>query len=104
MQLPQYPVQSHAECFYILKKALGYHVSDVHSIDIDGATYRNNKFIMGIDTERLLGVSFSGTNTKNALMTVKLKTTDDHKADRINIVLYAQQVLEIGSTGIDIFD
>ena len=103
-QLPQYPVQSHSECFYLLKKALGYHVSDVHSIDINGASYRNNKFIIGIDTERLLGVSFSGTNTKNALMTVKLKTSDANKADRINIVLFAQQVIEIGSSGIDIFD
>ncbi len=63
-QIPQYPVQSHAECFYLLKKALGYHVSDIHSIDINGAEYRNNKFVIGIDTERLLGVPFSGTNTK----------------------------------------
>ncbi len=63
MQIPQYPVQSHAECFYLLKKALGYHVSDIHSIDIDGVSYRNNRFIVGVDCERLLGVSFSGTNT-----------------------------------------
>ncbi len=104
MLMPQYPVQSHAECFYLLKKALGYHVSDIHSTDIDGNSYRNNKFIIGVDTERLLGVSFSGTNTKNALMTVKLKSSDGNKAHRINIVLVSQQVLEIGATGIDIFD
>ena len=104
MQIPQYPVQSHAECFYMLKKAMGYHVSDIHSIDINGVEYRNNKFIIGIDTERLLGVSFSGTNTKNALMTIKLKTGELNKADRINIVLAGQQVVEINSTGIEIFD
>ncbi len=103
MLLPQYPVQSHAECFYLLKKALGYHVSDIHSIDIDGVSYRNNRFIVGIDTERLLGVSFSGTNTKHALMTVKVKTSDANKADRINIVLMAQQVVDIGNVGIDVF-
>ena len=50
------------------------------------------------------GVSFSGTNTKNALMTVKLKTSEANKADRSNIVLMAQQVVEIGSVGIDVFD
>ncbi len=103
-QIPQYPVQSHAECFYLLKKAMGYHVSDIHSIDIHGAEYRNNKFIIGIDTERLLGVSVSGTNTKNALMIIKLKTGEVNKADRINIILCAQQVVEIGSVGIEIFD
>jgi len=88
----------------MFKKALGYHVSDVHSVDIDGVSYRNNKFVIGTDTERLLGVSFSGTNTKNALMTVKLKTSHANKADRINIVLLAQMVIEIGIVGIDVFD
>ncbi len=87
-----------------MKKALGYHVSDIHSIDIDGVSYRNNRFIVGVDAERLLGVSFSGTNTKNALVTVKVKTSDANKADRINIVLMAQQVIEIGNVGIDVFD
>ncbi len=71
---------------------------------MNGNEYRNNKFIIGVDTERLLGVSFSGTNTKNALMTVKLKTTELNKASRINIVLMAQQVIEIKNTGIEIFD
>ena len=45
MLMPQYPVQSHAECFYLLKKALGYHVSDVHSVDIDGVSYRKKNLL-----------------------------------------------------------
>ena len=66
--------------------------------------HSNNQLIVGIDTERLLGVSFSGTNTKNALMTVKLNTTDANNADRSNIVLMAQHVVELGPVGIDVFD
>jgi hypothetical protein len=39
-----------------------------------GNAYRNNKFIVGIDTDKLLGLSFTGMNTRNNLMTVHLKT------------------------------
>ncbi len=52
----------------------------------------------------MIGVRFKGKKTKNDLMTVKFKTSDANKADRINIVLMAQMVVEIGNTGTDVFD
>ena len=67
---PEYPLRSHAEAFYSLRKALGIQANNLHSIDIDGNEYRNNKFIVGFDTEKLLGLSFTGMNTRNNLMTV----------------------------------
>ena len=73
---PEYPIKSHCEAFYSLRKALGVQANNLHSIDIDGNEYRNNKFIVGIDTEKLLGLSFTGMNTRNNLMTVHLKTSD----------------------------
>ena len=67
---------------------------------MDGNEYRNNKLTVGIDTEKLLGLSFTGVNTRNNLMTVHLKSqTGDYKADRMHIILLAEQILELGDTG-----
>ena len=72
---PEYPIRSTSECFYSLRKALGIQANNLHSIDITGLEYRSNKFIVGIDTEKLLGLSFTGMNTRNNLTTVHLKKT-----------------------------
>ena len=102
---PEYPIKSHSEAFYSLRKALGIHANNLHSIDIDGNSYRNNKFIVGFDTEKLLGLSFTGMNTRNSLMTARLKTgTGDYQADRMHIVLLSEQILEIGNYGVMVFD
>ena len=103
---PEYPIKSHAEAFYSLRKALGVQANNLHSIDIDGNEYRNNKFIVGIDTEKLLGLSFTGMNTRNNLMTVHLKTlgTDVYTANRMHIALLSEQILEIGDVGVQVFD
>ena len=102
--IPQYPIRSHAECYYSLRKALGLASNNYVSLDIDGNEYRNNKFIVGIDCEKILGLSFTGTNTKNSLMTVRMKTLDANKADRFHILLTAEMVLEIGDSGITTYD
>ena len=102
---PEYPLKTHAEAFYSLRKALGIQANNLHSIDMNGNEYRNNKFIVGIDTEKLLGLSFTGMNTRNNLMTVHLKTgIDDRKADRMHIILLADQILELGDTGSMVYD
>ncbi len=102
---PEYPIKTHCEAFYSLRKALGIQANNLHSIDIDGNEYRNNKFVVGIDTEKLLGLSFTGMNTRNNLMTVHLKTqTDAYKADRMHIILLAEQILELGDTGSMVYD
>ena len=72
---------------------------------MDGNEYRNNKFIVVIDTEKLLGLSFTGMNTRNNLMTVHLKTgTGVNQADRMHIILLAEQILELGDTGSMVYD
>jgi hypothetical protein len=74
-------------------------------VDIKGNEYRNNKFVVGFDTEKMLGLAFTGVNTKSSLMTVKFKTVGgDNQASRMHIVLVAQQVLDVGDSGITIFD
>ncbi len=102
---PEYPTKTYADAFYSLRKALGIQANNLHSIDMEGFEYRNNKFIVGIDTDKLLGLSFTGMNTRNNLMTVHLKTQDvDYKADRMNIILLAEQVLELGDWGSMVYD
>ncbi len=68
---PEYPIRSHAECFYNLRQSLGAHANSLHSVDIKGPDYRNHKFVVGFDTEKKLGLAFTGANTKNNLMTIK---------------------------------
>ena len=62
---PEYSISSHAECFYNLRKSLGVQSNNnLHSLDIKGFEYRNNKFVVGFDTEKMLGLAFTGINTK----------------------------------------
>ena len=102
--MPQYPIRSHAECYYSLEQSLGIAANSLHGIDIDGNEYRNDKFIVGIDCEKLLGLSFTGMNTKHSLMTVKFKTAQANQANRMHILLFTENMLEINDTGVSIYD
>jgi hypothetical protein len=71
---PEYPCRSMAETFYQLKKALGIHGSAFHSVAITDEQYRNDHFIIGVDTEKILEAGFTGLNTKAGdLMVVRGK-------------------------------
>lgn len=104
--MPEYPLKSTAECFYTLRKSLGLQSNNLHSIDIDGVSYRNNKFIIGFDTEKLLGLSFTGMNTRNNLMTIHLRTNSDPDwmANRMHICLLSEQIIEVGDVGVSVYD
>jgi hypothetical protein len=53
----------------------------------------------------MLGLAFTGVNTKNSLMTVKFKTVGgDYQASRMHIVLVSPQVIDVGDSGITIYD
>lgn len=105
---PDYPIRSHSEAYYNLRKTLGVQSSSVHSFDIKPQEYHDNRLIMAIDTEKSLGASFTGINTRSGdLMTVKFKyktATDARKADRIHIVLHTDNIMKITGTGVEIFD
>jgi hypothetical protein len=101
---PEYPMKSHAECYYSLRKALGVQANNLHNVDITGLEYRNNEFIVGFDTEKLLGLSFTGYNTRNSLMTMRLKTPLAGQPDCMHIVLLSEQIMEVGDVGIMVYD
>ena len=72
-KFPEYPIRSAAEAFYQLRKALGVH--DVNAqMDISATAFRSTKYVVAIDTEKVLGSSFSGYNSKSGdLLTLKQK-------------------------------
>ena len=63
-------------------------------------------FVTVVDPWVALAASSRGKmNTRNHLMTVHLKTqTENYKADRMHIILLAEQTLELGDTGSMVYD
>ena len=89
---PQYPIGSHAECFYSLCEALRTQSNTLHSVDIQGNEHRSNKFIVGLECEKLLGQAFTGKNTESSLMTVRMKTNDENIANHFHILSTSEQL------------
>jgi hypothetical protein len=111
---PEYPIRSHNEAYYQLKKTLGVHASSLHNFDISPVAYRSNKLVIGTDCEKVLDAGFTGINTRAGdLLTVKLKYADKgalangiyaNLADRIHIVLHSDQIMEIRDSGVAVYD
>lgn len=105
---PEYPIVSHSESYSQLKKTLGVQSSDVHSFDINTREYRDNKFVLAIDTEKMLEAGYTGLNTRSGdLMSVKyeaLVSTAARLAQRMHIVLHSDQIMEIRDSGVQVFD
>jgi hypothetical protein len=119
---PEYPIRSHSEAYYQLKKTLGIQASDVHSFDINPRQYRDNRMVMAIDCEKVLDAGWTGLNTRAGdLMSVKFEfnnrgnigtpvlPADAAKvgarlADRMHIVLHSDQIMEIRDSGVQVFD
>jgi hypothetical protein len=105
---PVYPVRSLAESFSQLKKTLGIHQTNFHSIDISMKKYMHNHFVVAVDTEKQLSAGFTGLNTKNGdLITIKTKSMSSNDGDhpnRIYVTLHSDNVLNIRDSGIDVLD
>ena len=105
---PEYPIWSTQESFYQLRKTLGVHSTSFHSVDISAIEYKSTKYIVGIDTEKVLAAGFTGLNTKSGdLMTVKFNRmpTDSLTApDKMYIILHADVVMNIRDSGVEIFE
>ena len=71
---PEYPMASMPEQYYQLRKMLNKHIGE-GMIDINYENYRDDRFIVAIDTEKIAnGGAFSGISTKAGdLLTVRMK-------------------------------
>ncbi|MFM7989840.1 MAG: hypothetical protein ACKPKO_62050, partial [Candidatus Fonsibacter sp.] len=82
---PEYPIRSHAEAFYQLKKTLGFQASTYNASNITGSHYRESKIVIGIDTEKVLEAGFTGLNTRAGdLLTVKFKYNRPWNGGNVN--------------------
>ena len=103
---PEYPIRSHAEAFYQLRKALGNQSSKVHGFDIDSIDYRSWKFVCGIDMEKVLDAGFTGMNTRAGdILNISFthKGIDPPKyAIGVHVILHADCVMEIRDSGVEV--
>ena len=103
----EYPIQSHSEAYSQLRQTLGIRSNDLHNFDIKDQ-YHINRFVLGVDTEKIIDAGFSGLNTKGgSLMSVRFKynSVDNTRwADRIYITLHADLILDIYATGARLLD
>ena len=106
---PEYPMRSTSEIFANLRKCMGIQNSTFHSIDISPLEYRQHKFIVGIDTEKVLAASFTGENLKSgSLITLKIKTgsgvaTADLAAN-VYVILHSDNIMNIRDSGVEVLD
>ena len=104
---PTYPIRTCQEAFYQLRKCMGIESSNFHSMDITPLEYRNHKFVLAFDTEKMLGTAFSGINIKTgSLMTLKMKSTAPaaDMPDTCYLVLHFDSILSIRDSGIEVFE
>ena len=106
---PEYPIRSHSEAFYQLRKTLGMQSSNVHSFDIDYYEYTKWKFILGIDMERVLEAGFTGMNTRagdilNILFKHNQTNAPQNYATSMHVVLQSDNIMEIRDGGVQVYD
>jgi hypothetical protein len=105
---PIFPIRSATEAFTQLKKALGVHGSAFHSLSIDKiqkCCY--DHFIVGIDTEKVLGASFSGMNCRQDLITISGRPANGNwttPPNKIWVTLQADYVVEFRESGSLVID
>ena len=81
------------------------HSSAVHTIDVDKNSYIAHKFVIGVDTGKVLGAPFTGLNSKAGdLLTLKLTSTGLAQTDRIFYTLHYDAILSVRDSGIDILE
>jgi hypothetical protein len=106
---PEMPVRSGAESFYNTRKALGIHGSVGHSCDIGANSYWKNRFVAGLDLEKLIGVAWSGINTRSGdLLTLKMSGlqmgTGTDQVTQCYITLIYDAICSISDQGVQVFD
>jgi hypothetical protein len=106
---PVYPIDSHSGCLYELRKSMKNNFTDLHSTNINSATYRSSKFITAFNLckDSDSDLNFAGYNTKNSTMVLQLTTGGtelDNKADMCHIVLVAEQILSLMDSSAKVSD
>ena len=107
---PEYPLETKSEAFYQLRKALGVHSRFSPSIGIQQTEYYKDKFVLAIDTGKLLGSydsrsAFTGYNSKAGdLLTLRITNTGLAVTDRIFTLLHYDSILNVSDSGVTVLE
>ena len=102
-------MQSASGQFYQLRKPLGIH-SVNPQVDISAVEHRSAKFVIGVATEKVLGASFSGYNSKTGDLTVlRLKPATGAALVmpancKIHYVLHYDSIMNIRDGGVEVLE
>ena len=84
--------------------------ADQNSVNISYRQFRENKFVMAFDFQKMAGVSFTGINTRmGSLITFKVRGNEGTLAETEQIQevfcnLISESVLEISESGSIVYD
>jgi hypothetical protein len=101
---PEYPVLSAAESYYQLQKTVGSHMN------VFQRWYRDNKYIIGIDTEKISGAGFTGLNTKAGdLLTINFRDCANNGLattipEKMFCALHYDCILNIRDNGVEVLE
>ena len=106
---PEYPIRSHSEAFYQLRKTLGMQSSNLHSFDIDYYEYRRWKFVIATNMEKVLEAGFTGMNTRAGdILNISFKHNQSNMPENyvtsMHVVLQSDNIMEIRDGGVQVFD
>ena len=74
--IPEYPIRSLAEAFYHLRKTLGINSTNAQ-MNMVQRYYRDHKFVLALQCEKMSGASFTGINTRAGdLLTLRMKAAN----------------------------
>ena len=102
--IPEYPIKSLSESLSQLRKTVG---TPFHMF---GVWYRSNKYVIGLDLEKVSGAGFSGISTKSGdLMTLNFRDCDVENLPgsipkRVFCALNYDVVLNILDSGVQYYD
>ena len=72
--------------------------------------YREYGFVSGIDMEKVLGASFTGSNTRSGeMLSIRLKSANsqitlDANVHKLNYTLVSDGILSISLSGVNVLD
>ena len=94
--VPENALKDDPTMFYQLMKALNLHADSSRDINISKAQYADNRHVICLSTEKLLGASWSGTSLKNGdIVNIQHKNAGSAVGFQYALLEF-QQVLSLG--------
>jgi hypothetical protein len=112
---PERAISSAAEFYEHLRKTVALHDTSIKSMSITNVQFMEDAFIVGINTERVLGGGFSGYNCRQGdqirieMRNVSLAAergagAEASVVDRMWVTLVSDSVIEIRESGVSLYE